>query len=212
MAASYKLTIVGCGPGGKDYLTRIAEKRIRNSEILIGHKRLLALFSHSKAKKIPIKGNYEEVINKIRNTYKKKKTVVLVTGDPGIHSYAQLILKAIGANNCEVIPGISSIQVAFARVGLPWEDALILSLHGEDMKDMMSVVKSNPKVAILTDDTNSPCRIGQKLLKDKILDRKIFLCENLTLENERVREVLLEELKDIKSSGLNVVIIVRTLN
>ncbi len=209
MAASCKLTIVGCGPGGKDYLTRIAEKRIRNSEILIGHKRLLALFSHSKAKKIPIKGNYEEIINKIRNTYKKKKTVVLVTGDPGIHSYAQLILKAIGAYNCEVIPGISSVQVAFARVGLPWEDALILSLHGEDMKDMMSVLRRNPKVAILTDDTNSPCRIARKLLKDKILDRRIFLCENLTLENERVREVNLEELKAIESSGLNVVILLR---
>lgn len=209
MADSYKLTIVGCGPGGKDYLTRIAENRIRDSEILIGHKRLLALFSNSKAKKIPIKGNYEEIINKIRNTYKKKKTVVLVTGDPGIHSYAQLILKAIGADNCEVIPGISSVQVAFARIGLPWEDAFILSLHGEDMKDMMDVVRRNPKVAILTDDKNSPCRIARKLLKSRILDRRIFLCENLTLENERVREVRLEELKTIKPSGLNVVILVK---
>jgi precorrin-6y C5,15-methyltransferase (decarboxylating) CbiE subunit len=209
MAVSYKLTIAGCGPGGKDYLTRIAEKRIRDSEILIGHKRLLALFRHSKAKKIPIKSNYEEIINKIRNTYKKKKTVVLVTGDPGIHSYAQLMLKAIGANNCEVIPGISSIQVAFARVGLAWEDALIFSLHGEDMGNMMSVVRRNPKVAILTDDTNSPCKIARKLLRSKILDRRVFLCENLTLENERVREVNLEELKTIKPSGLNVVILVK---
>ena len=211
-----KLTIVGCGPGGEDYITRIAEKRIRSSKVLIGPKRLLDIFRDSKAHKIAIKGNYEEIINKVRDIYKKKKTSVLVTGDPGIHSYARLILKAIGVHNCEVIPGISSLQVAFARLGLPWEDAFILSLHGEDMRGMASVVRRNPKIAILTDDTNSPSRIARELLrrkpckaKGKISNRRVFLCENLTLDNERVREFSLEELKATRSSGLNVVILIK---
>jgi len=205
-----KLTIVGCGPGGEDYITRIAEKRIRSSKVLIGPKRLLDIFRDSKAHKIAIKGNYEEIINKVRDIYKKKKTSVLVTGDPGIHSYARLILKAIGVHNCEVIPGISSIQVAFARLGLPWEDAFILSLHGENiMRDMAGIVRRNSKIAILTDDTNSPSRIARELLKGKISNRRVFLCENLTLDNERVREFSLEELKATRSSGLNVVILIK---
>jgi len=204
-----KVTIVGCGPGSKKFITGYAMQQIINAEVLIGSRRLLSLFPDADADTYVLSNNYKLLITRIVSlSKKKKKVVVLVSGDPGFFSYSKLIVDKLGVEKCEVIPGISSIQMAFAKIGRTWNDACFMSLHGRSGK-LASVVKKitdNEKVAVLTDNSNNVKLIAKKLLETGVKNRKIFVCENLSLEEERIREFDVSSILKIRVSDLNVII------
>lgn len=203
-----KVTIVGCGPGSKKYLTGYAIHQISNAEILIGSRRLLALFPEADAETYILSNNYKLLISRIATLSKKKKVVVLVSGDPGFFSYSKLIVDKIGIEKCEVVPGISSVQLAFAKIGRTWNDACFMSLHGRSGK-LAAVVKKimeNDKVAVLTDNANNVKLIARKLLEIGLKERKIFVCENLSLETERIREFDVSSILKVQVKDLNVII------
>ena len=204
-----KVTIVGCGPGSKKFITGYAMQQIINAEVLIGSRRLLSLFPDADADTYVLSNNYKLLITRIVSlSKKKKKVVVLVSGDPGFFSYSKLIVDKLGVEKCEVIPGISSVQMAFAKIGRTWNDACFMSLHGRSGK-LASVVKKitdNEKVAVLTDNSNNVKLIAKKLLETGVKNRKIFVCENLSLEEERIREFDVSSILKIRVSDLNVII------
>jgi len=204
-----KVTIVGCGPGSKKFITGYAMQQIINAEVLIGSRRLLSLFPDGDADTYVLSNNYKLLITRIVSlSKKKKKVVVLVSGDPGFFSYSKLIVDKLGVEKCEVIPGISSVQMAFAKIGRTWNDACFMSLHGRSAK-LASVVKKitdNEKVAVLTDNSNNVKLIAKKLLETGVKERKIFVCENLSLEEERIREFDVSSILKIRVSDLNVII------
>ena len=200
---------MGCGPGSKKYLTGYAMQHIIHAEVLIGSRRLLSLFPDTDADTYVLSNNYKLLITRIVSlSKKKKKVVVLVSGDPGFFSYSKLIVDKIGNEKCEVIPGVSSVQLAFAKIGRTWNDACFMSLHGRSGK-LASVVKKitdNDKVAVLTDNSNNVKLIAKKLIETGIKERKIFVCENLSLEKERIREFDVSSILKTRVSDLNVVI------
>ena len=200
---------MGCGPGSKKYLTGYAMQHIIHAEVLIGSRRLLSLFPDTDADTYVLSNNYKLLITRIVSlSKKKKKVVVLVSGDPGFFSYSKLIVDKIGNEKCKVIPGVSSVQLAFAKIGRTWNDACFTSLHGRSGK-LASVVKKitdNDKVAVLTDNSNNVKLIAKKLIETGIKERKIFVCENLSLEKERIREFDVSSILKIRVSDLNVVI------
>jgi len=204
-----KVTIVGCGPGSRKFLTGYAMQQIIHAEVMIGSRRLLSLFPDADADTYVLSNNYKLLITRIVSLSKKnKKVVVLVSGDPGFFSYSKLIVDKLGVEKCEVIPGISSVQLAFARIGRTWNDACFMSLHGRFGK-LAAVVKKisdNDKVAVLTDNANNVKLIAKKLLETGIKERKVFVCENLSLEKERIREFDVSSILKIRVSDLNVVI------
>ena len=169
----------------------------------------MSLFPDADADTYVLSNNYKLLITRIVSlSKKKKKVVVLVSGDPGFFSYSKLIVDKLGVEKCEVIPGISSIQMAFAKIGRTWNDACFMSLHGRSAK-LASVVKKitdNEKVAVLTDNSNNVKLIAKKLLETGVKERKIFVCENLSLEEERIREFDVSSILKIRVSDLNVII------
>jgi len=204
-----KITIVGCGPGSKKYLTGHALQQINNADVLIGSRRLLSLFPDADADTYILNKNYKLLITQIVSLSKSKSVVVLVSGDPGFFSYGKLIINKVGIENCEVIPGVSSVQLAFAKIGRSWNDACFMSLHGRTgrIASVIKNVKENYKVAVLTDNSNNVRVIARRLLEEGLKDRKIFVCENLSLEKERIREFDVTSILKIQVRDLNVIII-----
>ena len=86
------ITIVGCGPGGADYLTAIARREIDRAEVLAGAPRLLDAFPESKAKRIPVGADIAQALDRIAGC-RARSIVVLVTGDPGLCSFAQPVIR-----------------------------------------------------------------------------------------------------------------------
>jgi cobalt-precorrin-7 (C5)-methyltransferase len=202
-----KIYIIGIGPGSKDYLLPIAKTKIEDSDLLIGTKRLLSLFKDLKKETIPLKTNLDQIVSYIKETRKEKKIALLVSGDPGLYSLLNKISKILNRKEYQVIPGISSISLAAAKIGQPWQDYKIISLHGRKINNLASQVKNNPKIALLTDSKNSPEKIAQKLLAEGISNKKIIVFENLGYTKERIIETNLKTLSKMKGFGMCVMFI-----
>ena len=73
-----------------------------------------------------------QVSSRIESLRPEGPVTVLVSGDPGFFSLAKLVLRRFGRENCRIVPGISSVHVAFSRICLDWADAKIISAHVSD--------------------------------------------------------------------------------
>jgi precorrin-6Y C5,15-methyltransferase (decarboxylating) len=200
MMASIKM--IGIGDEGKVSLLPMYEKWIDDSEILIGGKRQLAFFSEFQGEKIVIEGGLSSLVERLQT--ETKRVVILASGDPmffGIGGYLSTKIPL------DIYPYISSVQLAFARMGERWQDAYFTSVHGRSMKGLAQRIDGREKIAILTDIDNSPNRIAQYLLSFGMTEYQAFVGENLGGENERCRWFRLEEMKEAEFSPLNVVIL-----
>lgn len=180
------IDIVGCGPGGSDYLTTVAHQAVKAAEVLVGADHLLALFPDSRGEKIAVRGTMGDVLDQLE-PLRKKQICVLVSGDSGLFSLAQLVIRRFGRDNCRVIPGVSSVQVAFSRLALSWSSALFISAHGRLPKETTADLKCYDRIALLAGDNTAINWTADRLdeLGDKYL---VASCENLTLEDENIRQ------------------------
>jgi len=200
------ITIIGCGPGGGGYLSGEALTAAARSDCLIGSKRLLALFQENGIDRVALNADVKKTIDEITARYKTQRIAVLVSGDPGISSLAKPVLKRFGIENCVVIPGISSVQLAFARLGLDWLDAKIISAHGHDPDSDMESYRQYEKIAVLGGRDESI--VWAHNLATTLSDRRIFICENLSLPNEKVAELTLEQLGCYKAPSMTIVLLI----
>ncbi len=185
-------------------------QRIKNADSLIGSRRLLELFSDIDIDKYTVNRNYRLLLTRIIALSKRKSVVVLVSGDPGFFSYSKLIIDKVGLENCEIIPGICSMQLAFASIGKTWNDACFVSLHGRKsgFSTLIKKVKEERKVAVLTDKSLNLKLIYRELMSEGIRDRMVYVCEDLSLKTERIRCFKLTSIQRVRVRGLNVIIIV----
>jgi cobalt-precorrin-7 (C5)-methyltransferase len=204
-----KVYIIGVGPGSLDYLLPIAKKEIERCDLLIGAKRLLALFKDLKKETILLEGDFDKVISKLNTFRKEKRIALLVSGDPGLFSLLGKISKVLNREEYVVIPGISSVSVACARVGQMWQDFKIVSIHGRKIDNLATLVEDNPKIALFTDQRFTPEKIAQELLSKGIKNRRVIIFENLTYPQERIVDVDLETLSRMKGFKLCLMFIMK---
>lgn len=182
------IVIAGCGPGAPELMTPAARAAAQTAEVLVGAKRLLALFPSATARRITVGADVKSVIEQMAAIPPSRKVVVLVSGDPGLYSLARAVLARFGRGACRVIAGVSSVQAAFARVGLTWEDARIVSAHEAAPAWRPGTLAGDDKIAVLAGN-----RAAAGWLKAAALalhkSHAVFVCSNLTLPEERVEEV-----------------------
>ena len=207
MDMKHKITIVGCGPGALDYLTPAARAAIENAEVLVGAQRLLNAFPAQRAERIAVRADIEDVLDQIAVRADTKKVVALVTGDPGLCSLAKPVIKRFGRDACEIIPGVSSIQVAFARLCLNWLDAHIVSAHDKTPDISFADLAGEKKIAVLAGNDATQPWIAS-LAATLATSHHIFVCENLTLPDERVRQVNPSELQTMKLASRTIVLLI----
>jgi precorrin-6B C5,15-methyltransferase / cobalt-precorrin-6B C5,C15-methyltransferase len=199
------IKLIGIGADGKASLPRLYERWIYESELLVGGERHLAFFPDYQGETLTIRGGLSQLVERLR--HETKRTVIVASGDPmfyGIGSYLSSKLPI------EVYPAVSSIQWAFAKMGEKWQDAKFISVHGRSMKGLAQRIDGCDKVAILTDETNSPNAIAKYLLSYGMTEYRAFVGENLGSQDERCRFFELEEMADAEFFPLNVVILQKT--
>ncbi len=202
-----KIYIIGIGSGTEDYLLPVARKEIEGSDCLIGGKRALHLFQPLHKEEKLLEGSFEQVIPFLLKEREKKKIAVLVSGDPGLYSFLGTISQVLRKEDYVVIPGVSTVQIAFARIGERWEDATLLSLHGRKIDDLASKVESSMKTFLFTDPGFPPEKIATYLLEKGVENRRAIVMENLTYSEERIIDTDLKSLTGMGGFGLCVMII-----
>jgi precorrin-6Y C5,15-methyltransferase (decarboxylating) len=109
--------------------------------------------------------------------------VVLASGDPGFFG----IVRALRERGLAftVLPAVSSVALAFAAVGLAWDDAMVVSAHGRDPRPAVNVCRAHPKVAVLTGPGCGPAEIGAAL---DGWERRLVVAEHLGTKDQRITE------------------------
>ncbi len=202
-----KISVVGLGPGHPDYILPIAIKIINEADIIIGGSRNLQSINTSGKKVFPVTADLSKVIDIIKENHLTHKIAVVVSGDTGFYSLLRYLKKHLDNDMLQVIPGISSLQYMFSRIGHSWEDAYIGSLHGRE-NDFVNMVKEYKKVGLLTDKKWTPVNIAKELLSNGVSDRTIYIGENLSYENERITTGSVEQIDDSNTYDMCVVVIV----
>ncbi|MBS4535488.1 precorrin-6y C5,15-methyltransferase (decarboxylating) subunit CbiE [Clostridium sp. D2Q-14] len=201
-----KIKVLGMGPGHKDYITPKVLDEIDKAEIIVGAKRIFESIDAKDKEKIIIGIDLDDLVNTIKAKYKEKKVAILVSGDTGFYSMLRFLKKHFLIEELEVVPGISSMQYMFSKIGEPWDDAYIASVHGRDL-DIVEKVKKYNKVGLLTDKKWSAQNIAQTLINAGVTSKKMYVGENLSYKEEKIVSGDLKDLSQKKDYKMCVVVI-----
>jgi precorrin-6y C5,15-methyltransferase (decarboxylating) CbiE subunit len=204
-----KIVIVGCGPGAADYITPAARAAAAKADVLIVSQRLKDFFPEVVAERIDSGTDVAGILDIMASRRDDGRQVVLLTtGDPGIASLALPVIRRFGRDNCDVIPAISSVQVAFARLGLGWQDARIVTANGRYLQGSADDLREAGKIAILGGRPDALAWTAG-LIAELGGSRRVFCCENLTLPDERIREAKADELATLPASTRAIILVIR---
>ena len=196
------MKMIGIGDSGAAGLLPQYIKWINDCDVLVGGERHLAFFPSFKGEKLVIKGGLKPLIETLQK--ETRNVVILVSGDPLFYGLGGVLAKKL---SIEIYPYTSSMQLAFSKMQESWQDAYITSLHGRPIKGFAQKIDGRKKVAILTDEINSPQAIATYLKRFGMLEYDAFIAENLEGTQERCRFMSLDEMENETFSPLNVVIL-----
>lgn len=219
--------IIGVLDNGINSLTPDALKAIQSANLVIGATRTLALFSEqlNHAKQKDLTGHLKDVPLWITDALEaEQQVVVLATGDPLCHGIAGFLYKKLAGTYLQLIPNVSTIQLAFSSIGMSWQDAQIVSVHHKDAGEwqkgagpehgfyaLLQVVFNADKLAVLTGPENTPDRIARMLLLENIADQfTITVAENLLSADEKIIQGdAVESIAEQTFTGNDIVILQR---
>lgn len=204
-----KVHIIGVAPGGASSLLPEARRLVNRAEIFLGGRRLLDMFPSLTGEKIAIRNNLAEVTDLIKRNLGHKRIVVLASGDPNFYGIASYLTGKLGKDAVEIIPNVSAMQVAFARIKESWQDAALVSIHSRPIEDIVETVRSNHKIGIFTDDEHTPATIARVLLEHGVDGYQAYVCQDLGRKDEKVIETDLPGLCQTECSPLNILILLR---
>jgi len=220
--------IIGVLDNGAASLGEQALQYIRDADMVIGAKKQLALFAplyKSASEQRDLVGKLAQVADWVREAQAQQKTcVILASGDPLCHGIAAYLQSRLCIEACEIIPNVSTIQLACARLGLAWQDIKICSLHKSDVGEWHSEAgKQHPmypllhslqqyeRIAVLTSPDNGPDKIARMMLNENLEQHfQLAVVERLHSEDEKVRgSFCASEAVNLRFADPNVVILWR---
>ncbi|WIY82195.1 precorrin-6y C5,15-methyltransferase (decarboxylating) subunit CbiE [Propionimicrobium sp. PCR01-08-3] len=157
-----------------------------DAALVVGGRRHLDALNIPEERRVVL-GAIAPAIEAIQALPDAAKVVVIASGDPLFYGVVRRM--RVAGLKVRVIPVVTSLQLAFAAVALPWDDALLVSLHGNDPAPAIEVLRSHPKVGLLTDGKHG---LPQIVDATAGLGRTYVLAERLGESDEQVR-VLTED-------------------
>jgi precorrin-6Y C5,15-methyltransferase (decarboxylating) len=134
---------------------------------------------------------------------------VLASGDPGFFGIVRVLASRFSPDALEVHPAPSSVSLAFARLGMPWDDAAVVSAHGRPLGDAAEAVAGARKAAVLAGPDAPPEALGKELLALGSAPASVAVCSRLGLDGETVTRTDLTELARSTWDPLSVVVLWR---
>jgi precorrin-6Y C5,15-methyltransferase (decarboxylating) len=218
------LTIIGIGGRPLDARARQA---VMSAQVIVGPRRLCDVFAgyaewQEARGKIRQIDTPDETIDFIRQSFGRdtERIVLLASGDPLFFGIGRRAVMEFGPDVVEIIPDVSSVQLAFSRIKAPWDEALLISLHGSEdagrrrklrytLADLPGLLAAHRTIAVLTDGAHNPAAIASAVADARVSRPSLLLsvCERLGYDDERVTEGRPDEIAAMSFRDPNVVII-----
>jgi precorrin-6Y C5,15-methyltransferase (decarboxylating) len=207
-----KLVIVGIGDDGLAGLTEAARRVVAEADLLLGAPATLRLLEGVGGKKVPLEPEMPAALRQVREALGVSRPVLVSGGDPLFYGVARYLCERLGKDQFEVVPHVSSMQLAFARVKESWEEAYLTNLAGRPIEAVVDRIRTAEKVGLFSSDEHPPARVARALLDRGIDYFRAYVCENLGSPDERVTQAELDDLAGMEFDPLNVLILVRKPN
>lgn len=205
--------VVGIGLDGAGGLSDSLRQLVGRATLLVGTSRHLDLFTDHPAPRL-ILGDLAETVVQMRPylAASDPQIVIFTSGDPLFFGLGRFLLQEFPPEQLTFHPHLSSVQLAFSRLKVPWQDAQVISAHGRSFQQVIQALQRGvEKIALLTDANHSPAALADLILGlDLPLRYRFYICENLGGERERVQEWPLAEVTQRTFAPLNVVILLRS--
>lgn len=189
------ITLVGIGPGSKEYMLYKAIETLNSASVILGFGRAIKSLDFVNKPKVAVNG-LKDIITYIDENSHENINIV-ASGDPcfyGVLNYLKINCK----EEIQVIPGISSFQYLLSKLGKSWQGAKLSSLHGREGEFLGEVKASNLSIW-LTDKNNNPSKLAEILYNENV-ECNIYVGENLSYDDE---QITIGEPKDIKNKVFN---------
>ena len=201
-----QVKVIGIGPGNPELLTGAAQKVLASCTLLAGDKRMLSQLEGRGKLLLPTIKTAELV--EIAKAADPERDIlgILVSGDVGFFSLAQTIAGKLPDCRVERYCGISSLVYFAAKLGLAWEDAKIISMHGRN-QNLVRAVRENKKVFVLTGGENSVARLCAELTAHGLGASQVYAGESLSYPEEKLSQGTAAELASQTFSSLAVMFV-----
>jgi len=200
-----KVTVIGTG-AGENTLTPEARAALKDAEVLIGASGVLEQYNDDSKPAYPY--YYSDDIARVIKSETAERYAVLVSGDVGFYSGAAGLREAL--EDCEVsyIPGVSTVNVFFAKLGFAWQYAAFVSMHGRNMNIADTVRRNRLTFCLAGSNVNE---IGEILIGTGLKHVKVYVGENFGKPDESVYETNVENIAQGKYPSLTVLLFVNEI-
>ncbi|HEY3941323.1 MAG TPA: precorrin-6y C5,15-methyltransferase (decarboxylating) subunit CbiE [Acidimicrobiales bacterium] len=216
------VTVIGLASDRLGDLSRDAVDALGSAELVVGGERHLAAWrswrpllgadadAAGRVEMLAIGADADAAALEVRRAAVDggRRVCVLASGDPGFFGILRALLRALDRRSLRVLPAASSVAVAFARLGLPWDDAAVVSAHGRPLVDAVRAARTRPKVAVLTSPDAPPQALGSALVDLGLSFDLVAVCSSLGTPSESVDELDLAQLAAGSFDPLSVVVLV----
>lgn len=226
---SNSLYLVGVGPGSRNYLTDIVKEIIRSSKYIVGYQYTLSTIRHLldphyqniiEVTMLSQEQTYQQVHDEMKND---EYCTIPFTGDVNFSEseVVDRLLQIFGDTNVELIPGISSIQVAASKAKIPLDQSAVFTFHvtkeiEQERDELINAVKSKRNVILLPRPWNGD--MEKQFMESDIAyflkangietsKLKVWVFEFLTRENEKIFTGKVNDLEDCSFDPLSVMVI-----
>lgn len=208
MEANQKIYIIGIGDDGLEGLTAAARALVAQADVMLGSRHTLVAAPDSRAQQVEVGGDLDAAVQFIALN-PGKRIVVLMAGDPLFFGAARFLCDRLGQERFEVVPHVSSMQLAFARVKQSWDEAYLANVATQGLDRVVEQIRTVEKAGLFTSEELPPSAVARELLARRIDYFAVYVCENLGSPDERVTRGSLAEVAEQEFSPLNVLILVR---
>lgn len=207
--AESRIHIIGIGNDGLAGLTSRARDLLNSADLVFGSEATLKLLPEVKAERRPLGPDLQEAVATLTALLGRKRLALVAGGDPLFYGVARYLCDRLGKEHFEVLPHVSSMQLAFARIKETWEEAYLTNLQTHPLESVLDRIRTAETVGLFPGDKEGPAEIARTLLARGLDYFRMYVCENLGGPDERVTQGDLRDIQEMEFAPLNVVILKR---
>jgi precorrin-6B C5,15-methyltransferase / cobalt-precorrin-6B C5,C15-methyltransferase len=208
-AVDSPIHIVGIGSDGLAGLTARARELVTSADLLLGADNALDLLPEGRGERVRIGPDLQEVVRLLEANLGRRRIAIVAVGDPLFYGVARYLCDRLGKEHFEVLPHVSSMQLAFARVKESWEEAFLTNLANHPLETVLDRIRTAETVGLFPSDQETPEVIARDLLARGLDYFRAYVCENLGAPDERVTQGELSEIQEMEFAPLSVMILTR---
>lgn len=209
-----KIHILGIGDEGPGGLTEHCRSILAEADLVIASPSVvdqLKATNATQADLVAYRGDLDEVVDVI-NQNRNRRIVILTLGDPLFFGTTRYLCDRIGKDEFEILPHVSMMQLAFARIRESWDEAFLSDLAQRPLDTLFDRIRFAEKVGLFTTEEATPAAVARMLIENDADYFRAYVCEDIASPHERITECSLQELAEMEFGSLNVLILVRNDN